>query len=297
MSFFISYAGNREDVLIKAFFPDVEKGFYVDIGANHPVEDSVTKIFYDAGWSGINVEPLQSFITLLDEARPRDSNECVGIAETEAELTFREYGGAGRSTFSTELMAQLEQDTEEPDVQEFKEYPVKTMRLETLLNQHQVQHIHFMKIDVEGLEYDVIKSNDWNRYRPELLCIEGNHVVRNWQSLLTAARYELVFFDGLNEYYLAEESLSRKQYFDYPKSMLSGSQIIKWTVDREFNEILTQQKKDLEAVAQEHQAVAEKALKQADAQAEELRKDIKYLQSGRGSLATFFQALKRKFGL
>lgn len=258
MSFFVSYAGNREDVLIRSFFPDIQRGFYVDIGANHPVQDSVTKIFYDAGWSGINVEPLQSVVALLNKYRRRDINECLGIAGKEGELVFREYVGAGRSTFSTELMRTLEADTEEPDVQTYTEYPVPVVRLETLLAKYAVEHIHFMKIDVEGFEHEVLASNDWDKYRPELLCIEANHVTHDWHGLLKGAGYRLVFFDGLNEYYLAHESLQRQKYFDYPRQMLSGSQIIKWTVEREFKQILSQQKRALQkTIRQQAKALAE----------------------------------------
>jgi peptide methionine sulfoxide reductase MsrB len=62
----ISYAQNREDVIIDAFFPDLKKGFYVDIGAADPNYDSVTKFFYEKGWSGINIEPNPQLFKLLE---------------------------------------------------------------------------------------------------------------------------------------------------------------------------------------------------------------------------------------
>ena len=55
----VSYAQNHEDVLLRRVFPDEPNGFYIDVGANDPVRDSVTKHFYDRGWHGINIEPAE----------------------------------------------------------------------------------------------------------------------------------------------------------------------------------------------------------------------------------------------
>ncbi len=70
--FTISYAQNREDIIIDAFFKGKSSGFYVDVGANHPVVDSVTKLFYQKGWNGINIEPNPRMASLLIADRPRD---------------------------------------------------------------------------------------------------------------------------------------------------------------------------------------------------------------------------------
>ena len=100
----ISYAQNREDVILAAFFNENEKGFYVDIGANHPVNDSVTKYFYDRGWNGINIEPNINQYELLEQQRPRDTNLKVGISNKPGKLKLRIYDkGDGLSTFSSEM--------------------------------------------------------------------------------------------------------------------------------------------------------------------------------------------------
>src|ERR1041384_3211716 len=69
----VSYAQNFEDVLLHRIFGNLARGFYVDIGASDPMIGSVTKIFYDRGWSGINIEPSSTFPRLA-AARPRDVN-------------------------------------------------------------------------------------------------------------------------------------------------------------------------------------------------------------------------------
>lgn len=69
---FISYAQNFEDVRLWRALNSFECGFYIDVGATDPAHDSVTKAFYDHGWSGINVEPMQNYYDALRQQRPRD---------------------------------------------------------------------------------------------------------------------------------------------------------------------------------------------------------------------------------
>jgi len=234
MSFKISYAQNREDYLIDAFFPDIKNGFYVDIGAYDPTIDSVTKIFYDRNWRGINVEPLKSKYELFASKRQRDINLNVGIADKEGKLTFTEYRGDGLSTFSEAMQSEYTHSAND-NVTTSREYEVAVTTLTNVFTKNKVSHINFMKVDVEGLEYEVLAGNDWTKYRPELLCIESNHVVRDWRPLLKEKHYKKVFFDGLNEYYLAKESLFRQDYFQYPDKFLTGPQIIKWSVKKEID--------------------------------------------------------------
>src|SRR4051812_32202488 len=85
----ISYAQNFEDVLLRRVFADREDGFYVDIGAFDPVIGSVTKIFYDRGWSGINIEPGSAFERLKSE-RARDINLNIAILDEAGTLSFIE---------------------------------------------------------------------------------------------------------------------------------------------------------------------------------------------------------------
>src|SRR5579863_744930 len=74
----VSYAQNGEDVLLGRAFGWQTDGFYIDVGANHPVNDSVTKAFYDRGWRGINIEPGRVFEKLA-AMRPRDVNLPIAL--------------------------------------------------------------------------------------------------------------------------------------------------------------------------------------------------------------------------
>jgi uncharacterized membrane protein len=77
----VSYAQSREDILLAAFFADDEIGFYVDVGACHPVLHSVTKYLYDRGWRGMNIEPLPAGAAAFAKGRPRDINLQLGISD------------------------------------------------------------------------------------------------------------------------------------------------------------------------------------------------------------------------
>lgn len=228
-NYIVSYAQNGEDLIVAGFFPDIDKGFYVDVGANHPVRHSVTKLLYDKGWHGINIEPNIDLFRLVEKYRPNDVNLNIGIAGKEGMLELRVYhsrdGLAGLSTFTSEIKEEYTHQENE-DTKNFTDVVVKTVSLAQLFKKQKVGSIHFLKVDVEGFENEVLRSNDWNKYRPILLCIESNHLVNDWHDYLKEQNYTVVFNDGLNDYLLANEELSRRDKFDYAKTMLLDKPVI-----------------------------------------------------------------------
>lgn len=236
MKTIISYAQNREDILLSGFFDDVEKGFYVDLGAFDPEEHSVTKYFYDKGWRGINVEPNPEAYRRLVKYRPEDINFNVGVSDSSGELTMRVYDkGQGLSTFSHELQKQYELE-KNGTTSTYKELPVPVVTLKELFERNKVSKIHFMKVDIEGYEYQALSSNDWATYRPEIICVEANHIVKDWRNILLDNGYIKIFFDGLNEYYVSEESKERANKFSYEKTII-GQSVISVDVARQIADI------------------------------------------------------------
>jgi FkbM family methyltransferase len=216
----VYYSQNREDLLLEAFFPDTKDGFYIDVGAYDPDYDSVTKLFYKKGWSGINIEPQQSRYKKFVSVRKRDINLNSGVSDKKGKLTLRAYENGGLSTFSDEIKDSYSDETD-PSVQAYEDVTVPVMTLKDVFAKHALNKIiNFMKVDVEGLEYEVLAGNDWNSYRPQVLCIEANHIVRDWKQLLRENGYECVFFDGLNEYYVDMRDKTMAQ-FDYVKHILT----------------------------------------------------------------------------
>ncbi|MDL2341608.1 MAG: FkbM family methyltransferase [Patescibacteria group bacterium] len=218
-----SYAQNREDIYINWLLGGKSKGFYVDVGANDPVHESVTKFFYDKGWRGINIEPIEHHYSSLKTERTKDINVQLGVSNKPGELVFREFVGAdGLSTLDPGM-----QSDQKAAHRKSKDYEIKVEPLSLILEKNlpKNQKIDFLKIDVEGYEYEVISSNNWKKFRPMLVVVEANHVKHDWRPLLTKAGYKQVFFDGLNEYYGLEEIYKKDHRATYPEFII-GQTII-----------------------------------------------------------------------
>jgi FkbM family methyltransferase len=179
----VYYSQNREDLILQSFFPDESDGFYVDVGAFDPDLDSVTKLFYLNSWHGINIEPQPEKYALFEKKRKRDINLNVGISDKTSELTLRVYKSGGLSTFSESMKTSYEVSPDN-DTKEYQEVTVPVLPLRKVFSKEGVKKISFLKVDVEGLEYEVLKSNDWQKYRPEVLCIEANHIENDWRPML-----------------------------------------------------------------------------------------------------------------
>ena len=163
----LSYAQNAEDVVLSRAFADQEFGFYVDIGACHPVEDSVTLHFYERGWHGVNVEPDRELHALFLEARPRDTNLCAAVGRPRGRVAFHPTGTRGHGTLDATLASA--RCAGRPAER------VPAMLLSDVIDCHGPDEgeIDFLKIDVEGWEAGVIASGDWTRHRPRVLVIEA----------------------------------------------------------------------------------------------------------------------------
>jgi FkbM family methyltransferase len=217
---FVSYAQNREDVMLRRALAGVVNGFYVDIGAQDPDEFSVTKTFYQVGWRGINVEPVKHWYDKLVNARPEDINIRALIGTGNEPVEFFEVEGTGLST-ADKAHAEIHRNAGRTVTQTI----MTPTRLDTLLAAHNVGVIHFLKIDVEGSEGDVLHSIDLQTWRPWLLVIEATIPMSPelangiWQKYVEAASYEFVYFDGLNKYFVAKEKQELKEAFSIPPNV------------------------------------------------------------------------------
>lgn len=241
---FISYSQNCEDVLLHRALGHVAKGFYIDIGANDPVEHSVTKAFYDIGWRGINVEPLPLHIAAFNEQRLEDINLAVAAGAADGELTLYDVPAVRGWASNDPAIADLHR-IEGHQVSELT-VPVRT--LASICEQYVTGEIHFLKIDVEGFEGEVLRGMDFKRWRPWVLVVEAtlpnsratNH--DQWEHLITGERYRFAWFDGLNRYYVAEEHAELAAQLDIQPNVfdnyISYHLDLAWKAERTLTEAL-----------------------------------------------------------
>lgn len=218
---FISYAQNFEDIRLWRALKFFEKGFYIDVGANDPSIDSVTRAFYERGWTGINIEPAQTFYNSLCEHRPKDKNLQCAAGDAEEYLTFYSIPGTGLSTMDADMAR-----NHQAAGHQVQRETVKSRTLKSICEEHVHGPIHFLKIDVEGHEESVLRGMDFDRWRPWIIVIETPFDRdQAWEQTILDASYRFVQYDGLNGFYLAEEHLNLMGAFETPPSFLDDFQL------------------------------------------------------------------------
>ena len=222
---FVSYAQNFEDVMLWRALKHVEHGFYIDVGACDPDRDSVTRAFYDRGWRGINVEPHDAYHRRLLAARPRDLNLRVAVGDRAGDVTMHFVADTGLSTTdASEAMERVRQGYRVVDEIVSQE----TLAAICARRVPADQPVHFLKIDVEGAERDVILGGDWGACRPWIVVVEATRPNTqepshgDWEDVLTNAGYGYAYGDGLNRFYVAAERTELRPAFAHPPNVFDG---------------------------------------------------------------------------
>lgn len=218
---FVSYAQNYEDVMLWRAFSEVDKGFFIDVGANAPVGDSVTYLFYERGWRGINIEPVSQWFEMLAEIRPDDINLNAAISATADFLILYDVPDTGLATANPAIAARHRQEG-----RNVLERNVPAYTLDAVCAKHAPDTIHFLKVDVEGAEAAVLRSINLERYRPQIILVEATLPnstevsYAGWEPLITGKRYDFAYFDGLNRFYVAQECSHLQTAFSTPPNVL-----------------------------------------------------------------------------
>jgi FkbM family methyltransferase len=165
---FVSYAQNFEDVILWRALKHIERGFYIDIGAQDPTTDSVSRAFYEHGWRGVHVEPNRDYAEKLREARPDEDIIAAAVTHNAGPMRFYEVPHSGLSTGLAEI-AEGHATSGFPVTQVM----VETTTLAAILDAHSERDIHWLKIDVEGMEDDVIRSWSPSPVRPWIVVLES----------------------------------------------------------------------------------------------------------------------------
>lgn len=168
----VYYSHEGEDIILQKYFFDKKEGFYIDIGAHHPTRFSNTYLFYLKGWKGINIDAMPHSMRSFNQIRPRDNNLEIAVSDKKEDLTYYMFNEPALNTFS-EKEAEKKNGLREYKI--IRKVILRTHPLSIILDQYLPQNtpIDFLNIDVEGLDFAVLKSNDWNKYRPTIIVIES----------------------------------------------------------------------------------------------------------------------------
>ena len=272
---FVSYAQNFEDVRLWRAFQDVKNGFYVDIGAQDPVIDSVSLAFHERGWHGIHVEPSLHYSQMLRQARPGDVVIQAAVCDSYGVVPFFEVANAGLSTIDPLIAAQHREAGFE-----IAESHAPCITLDAVLDACKTEVIHWLKIDVEGAEHSVLKSWRASSRKPLVVVIESTLPLsqiesnRRWEELLIERGYSDVAFDGLNRYYvtvgrddLASSLRAAPSLFDQFELSLTGSSSFHKSLDAR---LLAQQEAFAMRLAEAAQEFEQQRLEQQTRSAAEI---------------------------
>lgn len=165
-----SYSQEGEDMLLERFLEHRNSGFYVDVGAHHPKRFSNTYRLYRRGWRGLNIDANPGSMALFQRDRSKDINIEAAVSSTHQQLTYYIFSDPALNTFKKDLA--LERAGKLYSI--VREINIITMPLWQLLDQYVPVNIgiDLLTVDVEGLDYDVLRSNDWSRYSPEFILVE-----------------------------------------------------------------------------------------------------------------------------
>lgn len=168
-----AYSSEGEDLILKRIFHEKRNGVYVDVGAHHPFRVSNTYLFYKMDWKGINIDPMPGSKAMFDRYRPQDVNLEMGVSLVKQQLTYRIFNEPALNTFSQD---KVDEYTQDPRYKVIKEKKVETWPLADILDRYLPAStmIDFLTIDAEGLDMDVLRSNNWDKYRPAYILVESN---------------------------------------------------------------------------------------------------------------------------
>lgn len=200
-----TYSQCGEDLILDSLLSDYKKGFYVDVGAYDPIRFSNTLHFYQKGWSGISIEPNYDQYNKFVRSRPYDINLNIGVSKHNATMMYYQMNPTTLSTFSKSMADEYIRCGYV--LKNKKKVPVLTLK-EILKRNGSHRDIHFLTIDVEGHEMEVLKSNDWKKYRPHVICLEVHY---SNMDVVTDKKRELMvlnYLDSIGYIYYTKTQLN-----------------------------------------------------------------------------------------
>jgi FkbM family methyltransferase len=168
----VAYSQEGEDLLLGRLFEGDSAGIYVDVGAHHPFRFSNTCLLHKRGWRGINLDALPGSMRLFRRFRPDDVNLELGVSEQPGQLEFFVFAEPALNTFDAALAGSRRAE----GWAFVGKTVVECLPLATIIDKHlpqlQSSKVDLLTIDAEGLDLQVLRSNDWDRYQPRVIVVE-----------------------------------------------------------------------------------------------------------------------------
>jgi FkbM family methyltransferase len=170
----ITYAQEGEDRILSRLLDGQNSGFYVDVGAHDPRRFSNTYLLYLAGWSGIAIDPNPAAAEAFRQIRPRDEFVTAAVGPSPGMREYYEFDDPALNTLSRDRADEIVAKT---SYRLMRTSVVPVERLDHILDRRMSSStgIDVMSVDTEGLDEDVLKTNDWQRHRPSLVVAEVLH--------------------------------------------------------------------------------------------------------------------------
>jgi FkbM family methyltransferase len=218
-----SYAQNFEDVMLWRALRHVERGCYIDVGAQDPIIDSVSLGFYERGWRGIHIEPSQHYASLLRQSRPDEVVIQAAASVKRGLLTLHEFPGTGLSTLAADIAK-----SHEGSGHLARDVLVPCITLADVFSGCCAKEIHWLKIDVEGGEEQVLLGWGDAPQRPWIIVVEATlpgtqeQSHHSWEPLLLAKGYLFAYFDGLSRFYVSDAHVDLLDLFAVGPNVFDG---------------------------------------------------------------------------
>ena len=191
-----------EDIFVRRFFKEYEKGTYVDVGSYHPIKGSLTYDLYKKNWSGINIDLSKISIDLFNIARPNDINLRAAITDYDGKTFYYENSPINQqnSIIENPLAKKIEIDC---------------FKLNTILDKYQINKIDYLNIDAEGNDFKVISTFNFKKFNPILVSIEfndynlNNLINSDINILMEKNNYQLISKFGVTCFYVQKENIEK----------------------------------------------------------------------------------------
>jgi FkbM family methyltransferase len=188
----LCFSQTGEDGILNCFLPS--QGFYIDVGAHHPLRYSNTHMLYRRGWRGINIDPTPGSMTTFEKFRQRDTNLEIAISRSTKKRRLYVFEEGGYNTFDKKTANGLLRNKK---AQLLMSRIVPCLSLKEVCRKYVPtgQNIGLLTVDAEGHDVEILESHDWVNYRPTVVVAEQHHQLGKWKnptSFLRKRGYSLV---------------------------------------------------------------------------------------------------------